>query len=211
MWTWGVSAAVAIGAAHIAARYAAARRLAGLLKAVPIALLAALVAAEPAAIGERYRWLVFAALLCSLAGDLWLVFPGGFVPGLASFLVAHLLYIGAFAPGGAWDTDAWLLLLPFVFFAIVMLTYLWPHLGRQRIPVVIYVTVIAAMGWRAAVRAGLAPAPSGALALAGALFFMLSDGLLAVDRFSRPFRAADAAVMTTYYAAQMLIALSVRP
>src|SRR5438093_1270345 len=53
------------------------------------------------------------------------------------------------------------------------------------------------------------PAPGG-LALAGALLFMLSDGLLATDRFARRFAAADAALMTTYYAAQTLIALSVR-
>jgi uncharacterized membrane protein YhhN len=91
-----------------------------------------------------------------------------------------------------------------------MLAYLWPHLGRQRVPVAVYVSVIAIMGWRAAARAGPAPALSGALALAGALLFMVSDGLLAVDRFARPFRAGDAAVMTTYYAAQTLIALSVR-
>jgi len=55
-----------------------------------------------------------------------------------------------------------------------------------------------------------APAASGGLALAGALLFMLSDGLLATDRFARRFAAADAALMTTYYAAQTLIALSVR-
>jgi len=72
--------------------------------------------------------------------------------------------------------------------------------------------VIAVMGWRAAVRAMAVstPAPSGSLALAGALLFMLSDGLLATDRFARPFRSAEAAVMTTYYAAQTLLALSVR-
>jgi uncharacterized membrane protein YhhN len=39
---------------------------------------------------------------------------------------------------------------------------------------------------------------------------MVSDGVLAVDRFVRRFAAADAVVMTTYYAAQILIALSVR-
>ena len=92
-----------------------------------------------------------------------------------------------------------------------MLAYLWPHLAQDRAPVAVYVTVIVVMGWRAAARAaGAAPMPSGELALAGALLFMISDGVLAVDRFARPFAAADGAVMTTYYAAQTLIALSVR-
>ena len=207
MWHLGVAAALAIGAAHIVARYAGKPGVAGALKAIPIALLAVLVAAEPAAIGERYRWLVFAGLVWSLGGDIWLVFPGGFVRGLASFLIAHLLYIGAFAPGGRGG----LILVPFAIFGAAMLAYLWPHLGKDRAAVAVYVTVIVVMGWRAATRAmGAAPAPSGELAFVGALTFMVSDGILAIDRFARPFAAADGAVMTTYYAAQTLIALSVR-
>src|SRR5947199_206071 len=80
----------------------------------------------------------------------------------------------------------------------------------KAVPVGVYVSVIAVMGWCAAVRATAGPSASGELALAGALLFMLSDGLLATDRFARRLRAADAIVMTTYYAAQTLIALSVR-
>src|SRR5437016_4443491 len=152
MWHWGVAAALAIGAAHIGARYAGASRLAGLLKAIPIALLALFVALEPAPIGEWYRWLVFAGLIWSLGGDVWLVFPGGFMRGLASFLVAHLLYIAAFTPGGS----SGLLLVPFAVFGAAMLGYLWPHLGKDRAPVVVYVAVIVVMGWRAAARAAAA-------------------------------------------------------
>jgi len=87
-----------------------------------------------------------------------------------------------------------------------MLARLWPYLGGERWVVVAYVGAIVFMGWRAAVRAGAAA--GGPLALAGALFFMTSDALLAEDRFARPFAAADAAVMVTYYAAQTLIAAS---
>jgi len=199
MWSGGVALVLVLGAAHVAARAAGARAAADLSKAVPIALLAGLVAAEPAPVGQAYRWLVFAGLLCSLGGDVWLLFPRGFVAGLFNFLVAHLLYIAAFAPGGPWNASAWALLAPFALVSLATLRYLWPHLGRKRAPVAVYVSVIAVMGWRAAVRA-----------LAGALLFMLSDGLLATDRFARRLRAAEPAVMTTYYAAQTLIALSVR-
>ena len=88
---------------------------------------------------------------------------------------------------------------------------LWPHLGRLRGPVLVYVVVIGAMAWTAARRAAspATPAPSGVLALAGALVFMASDGVLAVDRFARRFHPAHALVMVTYYAAQTLIAASV--
>src|SRR5213592_4490500 len=200
MWSGGVALVLVLGAVHVAARAAGARAAADLSKAMPIVLLAGLVATEPAPVGQAYRWLVFAGLL----------FPRGFVAGLASFLLAHLLYIAAFAPGTPWNASAWALLAPFALVSLVVLRHLWPHLGRERAPVAVYVSVIAVMGWRAAVRVTAAPAASGGLALAGALLFMLSDGLLATDRFVRRFAAAGAAVMTTYYAAQTLIALSVR-
>ena len=211
MWSVGIALVLALGAAHVCARVAGARRAGDVSKAVPIVLLAALVATEPAPVADTYRWLVFAGLLCSLAGDLWLLSAQGFVPGLASFLVAHLLYIAAFAPAGRWDGRAWALLVPFALGSLGMLRYLWPGLGRERLPVAVYVSVIAVMAWRAAVRAAAAttPAASARLALAGALLFMLSDGLLATERFARPFRSAEASVMATYYAAQVLIALSV--
>src|SRR5437016_6249390 len=105
MWSGGVALVLVLGAAHVAARAAGARAVADLSKAVPIALLAGLVAAEPAPVGQAYRWLVFAGLLCSLGGDVWLLFPRGFVAGLFNFLVAHLLYIAAFARGGGRGHD----------------------------------------------------------------------------------------------------------
>src|SRR5437773_6917384 len=113
MWSGGVALVLVLGAAHVAARAAGARAVADLSKAVPIALLAGLVAAEPAPVGQAYRWLVFAGLLCSLGGDVWLLFPRGFVAGLFNFLVAHPLYPAAFAPGGPWNASAWALLAPF--------------------------------------------------------------------------------------------------
>jgi uncharacterized membrane protein YhhN len=213
VWEWGIAAALGLGTLHVVARYRGLRGVAGFLKPLPIAILATLAASEPVPVGPGYRWLIVAALVFSMAGDVWLLFPERFFgPGLTSFLVAHLLYIRAFLPGDGWGPSAWLVLVPFVLFGAAMLAYLWPHLARERAPVSVYVGVIAVMGWQAALRAAAptTPAPSGALALAGALLFMASDGLLAVDRFARRFPAAEGAVMATYYAAQTLIALSVR-
>jgi uncharacterized membrane protein YhhN len=207
-----VGTALTIGSAHIVARYASFPRVAGVLKPIPIAILAALVVAGPSSLGNDYRRLVVAALVFSMIGDVCLVFPGRFTQGLASFLVAHLLYLTAFAPAGAWSGVAWLGLVPFAVGAGAMLRVLWPHLGRKRAPVAAYVTVIAVMAWRAAVRATApeVPPPSGVLAAAGALVFMVSDGVLSVNRFARRFGAAEAIIMSTYYAAQTLLALSAR-
>src|SRR5438132_1109655 len=167
MWRGGVALVLVLGAVHVAARAAGARAAADLSKAMPIVLLAGLVATEPAPVGQAYRWLVFAGLLCSLGGDVWLLFPRGFVAGLVSFLLAHLLYIAAFAPGTPWNASAWALLAPFALVSLAVLRHLWPYLGRKRAPVAVYVSVIAVMGWRAAVRVTAAPAASRGLALAG--------------------------------------------
>src|SRR5205809_56507 len=134
--------------------------------------------------------------------------------GVALVLVLGAAHVAARAAGAraVADLSKAVPIAPFALVSLATLRYLWPHLGRERAPVAVYVSVIAVMGWRAAVRALAASPPpaSGGLALAGALLFMLSDGLLATDRFARRLRAAEAAVMTTYYAAQTLIALSVR-
>jgi uncharacterized membrane protein YhhN len=203
-----LAAAAALGVAHIGARYAGWRFVAGVLKPLPILLFAATVAGAGRAHGATYQWLVVVALVFSMAGDAFLLFPDRFTAGLASFLIAHLVYIAAFTVGvGAVARGV---LIPFAIAAALMLRRLWPHLGRERIPVIVYVAVIAAMGWRATVRAlsPAVPAPSDTLALVGALSFMTSDSVLALNRFARPFAAADAVVMTTYYVAQALIALS---
>ena len=201
---------VLLGLGHIVARAQGRARLAGVLKPLPIALLAA-VTLRVDAVGETsYRSLVGAALVASMAGDILLLSPQRFVPGLLSFLVAHLLYIAAFAPAASVGIAALVVLVPFVGFAALVLRHLWPHLGRDRAAVCIYVGVIVTMGWLATLRAlgGEAAPDSGLLALVGAFAFMASDTTLAIDRFVRPFRAAQVVIMTTYYVAQLLLTLS---
>jgi uncharacterized membrane protein YhhN len=62
------------------------------------------------------------------------------------------------------------------------------------------------MGWCAVARATALGAPAAAAGAIGALSFLVSDSVLAFDRFARPFAGAHAVVMVTYYAAQILIA-----
>ncbi len=211
MPAWIVVLVALVGAAHLVASYAGWRGVAGALKALPILALAAVAATAEPAVSPRYATLVTAGLLLSAVGDVCLVWPERFTMGLASFLVAHCCYLAAFAEGAAAGGMAWPWLLGIGVVAVALLAVLWPHLGRVRGPVLLYVAVIAAMAWMAARRAAApaTPAPSGGLALAGALVFMASDGVLAVDRFARRFPAAHAVVMVTYYTAQTLIAASV--
>lgn len=154
-----------------------------------------------------YAPLVVAGLLCSLAGDVFLMLPRDrFVAGLLSFLFAHLFYAAAFARGG-WRPSV-RACVPLLIYGASMLALLWPRLGRLRAPVVAYVLVILLMAWAALCRWLAAGSDGGALAAAGALLFVASDSALAWNRFGGGFRGAQAVVLGTYFAAQWLIALS---
>src|SRR5215216_3613885 len=73
---------------------------------------------------QQYKSLIVAGLLCSLVGDVFLMWPRDrFVAGLVSFLVAHLFYIAAFAPGvRAWSVWA---AAGLVVYGVSMLWFLW--------------------------------------------------------------------------------------
>jgi uncharacterized membrane protein YhhN len=159
---------------------------------------------------ERYAGAVALGLLFSLAGDVWLMLPGEhFLAGLVSFLLAHLCYVVAFVtedtPRGLYES-----LIPLTIIAGLLLIYLRPGLPPNlKWPVVAYVAVIVAMTALAISRAATFLTSNALLAAVGALFFMASDSVLAVERFRRPFYWAKAAVLSTYFLAQTLIALSV--
>jgi len=209
--TWVVGFVALVGAGHLAAHYRGTRAISATLKALPILALAAVTAAAWSGPGASYAGLVTGGLLASAVGDVCLVWPERFTWGLASFLLAHCFYLAAFAAGAVQGGVAWPWLLGIAAAAGALLTALWPHLGRVRGAVLVYVTVIALMAWTAARRAGgpTTPASSGAFALVGSLVFMTSDAILALDRFAKRIPAAHAVVMVTYYAAQTLIAASV--
>jgi uncharacterized membrane protein YhhN len=158
---------------------------------------------------DRYFHLVLAGLLFSAAGDIFLMLPRDrFVPGLVSFLIAHLLYIAAFsAPAGV--LAAPLLALPYLLGAGLLLAVLLPKTGKLALPVIVYAAALAAMGWQAASRWDALQDSASFYAMIGAILFMASDSVLAINRFARPFRAAETILLTTYFAAQTLIALSV--
>ncbi len=206
-------AACAFGAAHLWARAQGRVWWALGFKAVPILLFLAVVLLNGPVEPPRYRLLVAAALLLSIAGDLCLGWPrDAFLPGLLLFLAAHIAYILAFLSiplPAAERFRLWPALL-LALYGAGMLAVLRPHLPKPlRVPVVVYVGVILAMAWLAATLFLSSPAAWSLLALAAALCFVASDSALAVGMFRGMFAGFDALVMVTYYAAQMLFALSV--
>ena len=206
-----VASALFVAALAIRAHYLEERQRWQVYVFKPLATLLILVLALalPAA-HAAYQWAIAAGLLFSTAGDVFLMLPRDrFVAGLASFLIAHLCYVWAFGVGVPFAANL-LLWLPYFVAGGVVVALIWPGLKPAlRGPVLVYVIVIAVMA-SLAVERWLALGSWVALAAAvGAGLFVVSDGVLAIDRFRWPFRAARALTLATYWAAQLLIALSV--
>lgn len=165
------------------------------------------VAAQPAP--RSYPLIVAAGLLLSTAGDIFLMLPKDrFIAGLASFLAGHLCYIAAFSSDVSFGTGLWWW-LPYFVVGGAVVAGLWPRLpSALRWPVLAYVLVIATMAGQATGRWTVLENPAALCAAVGAALFVISDAVLAVDRFGRHFHAARGVTLATYYPAQLLIALS---
>ncbi|TKT75496.1 lysoplasmalogenase [Aquamicrobium sp. LC103] len=178
------------------------------VKTASIALLAVLVWIEG---GPAF---LVIGLLLSAAGDAFLAHDGerAFLGGLASFLLGHIVYIALFVAAGdgvaafaAQPSRIGLALLAAVS-AIVMLRLLWRAAAPAlRWPIAAYVATILAMCLAALTL------PS-RLVIAGAVLFLVSDMILAIEKFllapTSPHRAwAGSAVWISYYLAQLSIAL----
>jgi uncharacterized membrane protein YhhN len=202
--------AVALSAAcHLRAEARGPRWQVYVFKPLTTAILVAIAALTASAQGSRYQVAVTIGLTLSLLGDIFLMLPGDrFRAGLASFLVAHLAYAVAFTsavPIGA----APALLAPLLAAAGLLIGNLWSGLGRLRPAVLSYTVVILLMVWTAWARGWEFRTAGTGIAAVGATLFMTSDALLALNRFGRPFANAQTWVMSTYVAAQSLIAVSV--
>lgn len=205
------AAAAVVGVLAIRAHYLEERQRWQVYAFKPLAtllILALALSLTPAR--SEYQWAIAAGLVLSTAGDVFLMLPRDrFVAGLASFLLAHLCYLRAFSievPFGA----GLLLWLPFFAAGGMVVALVWPGLKPAlRGPVVVYVIVIAAMAGQATGRWYVSGSMVALAAAVGAGLFVVSDAVLAIDRFRWPFRAARAVTLATYWAAQLLIAISV--
>jgi len=150
-------------------------------------------------------WLL-AALVGSLAGDVFLLFPGYFVPGLVAFLLAHVAYLVLLRQGVGWFPSRHALAATLCVGA-AMYAFLWTGglPAGLRAPVAAYVTVIALMAAQAIGRATVQRDKASWLVAVGAGCFMLSDSLLATNKFVMSLPLASFWILTSYYAAQVLI------
>ena len=157
--------------------------------------------------------IVLAALGFSLLGDVLLLFQDKqqvyFMLGLGAFLTAHVFYIIWFVTesGKRGSQMNKLYILPVVAYTVALLYFLWPGLGGLKLPVLVYGLVIATMlitaiGASMPIRKLLT---ASLFILYGAKLFVISDSLLAINKFYQPFAAAGFFIMLTYGLAQYLV------
>ena len=161
--------------------------------------------------GTYRRWIVI-GLLWSTLGDVFLMLPGDrFVPGLSSFLLAHLAYLAAFCTRSPWAARSG----PYLVYALIsgsVIVLLWSHIpSALKLPVAAYVLALSAMAAQAAVCWRVHRERATICAAAGGALFLFSDSVIAINRFAWPFESSKAVVLVSYWAAQWLIASSVPP
>lgn len=146
--------------------------------------------------------LLYLALFFSFLGDVFLLFEDQFVPGLASFLTAHVFYILLFRKSAKLTLmNAFLFLIP----TLAYLLFLFPHIDPAlKIPVILYCGVISTMGIMAASIKTKSKTAYQNLVL-GAILFIISDSLIAFDKFYQAIQYPALWIMSTYGIAQYLI------
>jgi len=144
------------------------------------------------------------ALALGGAGDVALLGSGdaAFTAGLACFLAGHAAWIRALRqrPGGGLLRSRPVLAVPYLAAFGALNAYLWPRTGKDRVPVLAYSTALLAMS--------LAALDSGSRrTAAGGALFLVSDTLLALEKFAGlRLPAHEGVVMATYTTAQALLA-----
>ena len=155
---------------------------------------------------------VFAALFFSWLGDTLLIFAYYnelfFIAGLIAFLIAHITYVlmnlNFVNDGNSRLVFKWPALF-FILYGVLVFSQLLESLGALTIPVAIYTSVICIMGITAFGRINRTGNLDYRFVVGGAGLFIVSDTLLAFNKFNAPIGSAGLWVMLTYLIGQFLL------
>ena len=157
--------------------------------------------------------LLLIGLFFSWLGDMFLLFEDKnalfFIFGLASFLTTHIFYIIYFlriaSPNISLLKKQPILIALFLGYGITLVWQLYPTLGHLKLPVMVYAAVICTMLLCSLHIFLKVNRKSAIYFLLGASVFVVSDSLLAINKFYQPFAYAGILIMLTYCAAQFFI------
>jgi uncharacterized membrane protein YhhN len=155
-----------------------------------------------------YHLALLVGLLFSIGGDVALMWPSDkFLLGLVSFLTGHVFYISGLHSGIEW-TSTGVVWVPLLFLGSGMFWVLRSGLGKMQVPVLVYILVILIMSGLAWERHLQLELPQTLFAGCGVILFLISDAMLAWNRFRMKFKSAQVFILSTYYVAQSAIAIS---
>lgn len=164
----------------------------------------------------NFSKLIFTGLFFSLAGDIALLFTANnaslFLVGLAAFLIAHIFYSIAFFRDYKYDPQGskkygHLMLFVMASFTIAFYIWLRPFLGDLKLPAMVYMIIISTMAILAGYRYQRINMLSFQLIVAGAIFLIISNALLAIHKLVSPFLYSGVYIMAAYMIAQFLITM----
>jgi len=160
------------------------------------------------ALESRYGKIVLAGLILGALGDVLLLGSAKqyFIAGLVSFLLGHVAYVIAFAGLPISTTAALVAAVVMAAVMVVIGRWVFPHAPEMRVPIGVYMLVIAVM-CVVAIGAGAAGAPW--MIPVGALMFTASDIAVVRDRFVSKGFVNRLWGLPLYYAAQLIIAWSI--
>ncbi|MCT6925204.1 lysoplasmalogenase [Metasolibacillus sp.] len=152
---------------------------------------------------KKYKTIIIGGLIFCAIGDYTLQW---FIIGLFSFLIGHIFYIIAFQQTNEGEIHRLVKMLLIAyggFMMVFLLSFILPDGGYiLALAVCAYIGAILLMGWNSFRTAS-------SFAIIGALLFISSDSILAINRFITDIPYSHILIMLTYYAAQLFIALSI--
>lgn len=173
-------------------------------------LLLYFIATTKRVISTLKKWIA-AALVFSIAGDTLLMFANTnelfFILGLCAFLVAHLFYIYTFHEIRTQRQimGKWYVAIIVAIYYFLIINLLLPYLGGLKYPVIVYGLVISFMLLVAMHLYDLKDNLTARYLLTGAILFVVSDSVLAINKFYQPYPWGGWAIMVTYVLAQWLL------
>lgn len=161
------------------------------------------------ALNLKIRAMTLLALFFSLMGDIFLMFvnlsSNYFMFGLLSFFLAHLFYCLVFLRNRDPKSKPIGLIIVLSFYAFGLFYLLKDHLGDLQIPVIFYILIILMMVITAFLRRKKVSQKSFIFVFIGAILFVISDSILALNKFYTPLQFSSISIMLTYGLAQFFI------
>ncbi len=157
---------------------------------------------------KKLKWYVF-ALIFSFLGDVFLMFSGElfFIAGLVSFLIAHVLFIKIVISRIKEVNFLKVISSSILFLALfgLLIFTLKDSLHEMLVPVVVYGLTISTFGIVSLIDFLNTKSKRSLLMLVGAVIFMISDSILAINKFYSSAHVFEVLVMVTYVLAQYFI------